>query len=113
MFGLRHGEGSGHEGGLGVIRVDRGNSPQRVAGHRSPSIVTIARSRGRWEANVAAKFVVKKGSTGKFRFNLVASNGEVIATSEAYSSKASAMKGIESVRKNAPTAAVDDQTTGS
>ena len=62
---------------------------------------------------VAAKFVVKKGSTGKFRFNLVASNGEVIATSEAYNSKASAMKGIESVRKNAPTAVIDDQTTGS
>jgi uncharacterized protein YegP (UPF0339 family) len=59
---------------------------------------------------VAAKFVVKKGSTGKFRFNLVATNGEVIATSEAYNSKASAMKGIESVRKNAPTAEVDDQT---
>jgi len=60
---------------------------------------------------MAAKFVVKKGSTGKLRFNLMASNGEIIATSEAYNSKASAMKGIESVRKNAPTAAVDDQTT--
>jgi len=60
---------------------------------------------------MAAKFVVKKGSTGKFRFNLVASNGEIIATSEAYTSKASAMKGIESVKKNAPTAVVDDQTT--
>jgi len=59
---------------------------------------------------MAAKFVVKKGSTGKFRFNLVASNGEIIATSEAYTSKASAMKGIESVKKNAPTAVVDDQT---
>ncbi len=42
---------------------------------------------------MAAKFVVKKGPTGKFRFNLVASNGEIIATSEAYNSKASAMKG--------------------
>ncbi len=40
---------------------------------------------------MAAKFVVKKGSTGKFRFNLVASNGEIIATSETYNSKASAM----------------------
>jgi uncharacterized protein YegP (UPF0339 family) len=32
---------------------------------------------------VAAKFVLKNGSTGKFRFNLVATNGQVIATSEA------------------------------
>ncbi len=62
---------------------------------------------------MAGKFVVKKGSTGKFRFKLVASNGEVIATSELYNSKASAMKGIESVRKNAPTAVVDDQTSSS
>jgi uncharacterized protein YegP (UPF0339 family) len=35
---------------------------------------------------MAAKFVLKKGSTGKFRFNLVATNGQVIATSEAYES---------------------------
>jgi uncharacterized protein YegP (UPF0339 family) len=51
-----------------------------------------------------------KGSTGKFRFNLVASNGQVIATSEAYESKASAINGIESVKRNAPTAEIDDQT---
>jgi uncharacterized protein len=59
---------------------------------------------------VAAKFVLKKGSTGKFRFNLLATNGQVIATSEAYESKASALKGIESVKRNASTAEVDDQT---
>jgi len=34
------------------------------------------------------EFVLKKGSTGKFHFNLVAGNGQVIATSEAYESKA-------------------------
>jgi uncharacterized protein YegP (UPF0339 family) len=51
---------------------------------------------------MAAKFVLKKGWTGKFRFNLVATNGQVIATSEAYESKASAIKGIESVKRNAP-----------
>jgi uncharacterized protein YegP (UPF0339 family) len=36
---------------------------------------------------MAAKFVLKKGSTGKFRFNLVAINGQVIATSVAYERK--------------------------
>jgi uncharacterized protein YegP (UPF0339 family) len=51
----------------------------------------------------AAKFVLQKGSTGKFRFNLV-------ATSEAYESKASAINGIESVKRNAPDAEIDDQT---
>jgi uncharacterized protein YegP (UPF0339 family) len=49
------------------------------------------------EDAAAAKFVLKQGSTGKYRFNLVATNGQVIATSEAYESKASALKGIESV----------------
>jgi uncharacterized protein len=60
---------------------------------------------------MAGKFVVKKGSSGKYHFNLVASNGQVIASSEAYESKSSALNGIESVKKNAPNAEIDDQTT--
>ena len=60
---------------------------------------------------MAAKFVLKKGSTGKFHFNLIATNGQVIATSEAYESKAAAINGIESVKKNSPVAEVEDQTT--
>jgi uncharacterized protein len=59
---------------------------------------------------MAAKFVLKKGSTGKFRLNLVAPNGQVIATSEAYETKASAINGIESVKRSAPNAEIDDQT---
>ena len=47
------------------------------------------------------KFVVRKVKTG-IMFNLKAGNGEVIATSEVYSSEASCMKGIASVVKNAP-----------
>lgn len=58
-----------------------------------------------------AKFVLKKGPTGKFRFSLRAANGEIIATSEAYNTKQAALKGIESVKKNAAGADVDDQTT--
>ncbi len=60
---------------------------------------------------MAGKFVLKKGSTGKFRFNLLASNGQVVATSEAYGSKAAAMGGIRSVQKLAADATVEDQTT--
>lgn len=55
------------------------------------------------------KFVVKETKTG-FVFNLKAGNGEVIAVSEVYSSEASCMKGIESVRKNAVEAKLEDQT---
>ena len=56
------------------------------------------------------KFVVKKGSTGKYRFNLVAANGQVVATSEAYETKAKALAGVESVRKNAAGAVLVDGT---
>jgi uncharacterized protein len=62
---------------------------------------------------MAGKFVLKKGASGKFHFNLQAGNGQVIATSETYESKESALKGIESVKTNAPGAEVDDQTAAS
>ena len=60
---------------------------------------------------MAGKFELYKDKAGKYRFRLKASNGQVIATGEAYESKASAVNGIESVKNNAPGAAVDDQTT--
>jgi len=56
------------------------------------------------------KFVVKKTSHGEFRFNVVATNGQVVATSETYERKQSALNGIESVKNNAPGAEVEDQT---
>jgi len=55
-------------------------------------------------------FELYKDKAGKFRFRLKASNGQVIASGEAYESKASAMNGIASVQKNAADAKVDDQT---
>ncbi len=50
---------------------------------------------------MAGKFEIKAGRTGKFRFNLKASNGQIILTSEAYESRSAATKGITSVKKNA------------
>ncbi|MBR4744147.1 MAG: YegP family protein [Oscillospiraceae bacterium] len=55
------------------------------------------------------KFVIRNTKTG-IKFDLKANNGEVIATSEVYKSEASCKKGIASVRRNAPVAAVEDQT---
>lgn len=55
------------------------------------------------------KFVVKTVKTG-IKFDLKAGNGEVIATSEVYTSDAACKNGIESVRKNAPIAKLEDQT---
>ena len=59
---------------------------------------------------MAGKFELYKDKAGKFRFRLKAGNGEIIATGEAYETKAAAQNGIESVQKNAPGATVDDQT---
>jgi uncharacterized protein len=56
------------------------------------------------------KFVLEKGSTGKYHFNLHAANGQVIATSQHYESKESALNGIESVKRNAPGAEIEDKT---
>lgn len=55
------------------------------------------------------KFVIRETATG-IKFDLKAGNGEVIATSEVYSSEDACKKGIASVQKNAPVAAVEDQT---
>ena len=59
---------------------------------------------------MSGKFVLKKGQSGKFHFNLLAGNGQVIATSETYESKESALNGIKSVQTNAPDAQVVDET---
>ena len=55
------------------------------------------------------KFVIRETKTG-IKFDLKAGNGEVIATSEVYTSKKSCLGGIASVQKNAPVAAVENQT---
>jgi uncharacterized protein YegP (UPF0339 family) len=57
---------------------------------------------------MAAKFEIYKDRAKRFRFRLKAVNGEIIASGEAYDSKADCLKGIKSVQKNAPTAVVVD-----
>ena len=55
------------------------------------------------------KFVVSEVNTG-VKFNLKANNGQVIATSQVYKTFATCLKGINSIKKNAPVAALEDQT---
>ncbi len=58
---------------------------------------------------MAGKFELKKASNGSYFFSLLAGNGQTVLTSEMYSSKASALNGIESVKKNAADAARFDK----
>ncbi len=59
---------------------------------------------------MVAKFELYKDKKGEFRWRLVASNGQAIASSgEGYKTKESAKAGIESVKKNALTAAIEEK----
>ena len=49
---------------------------------------------------MAGKFELKKAANGQFYFNLKSSNGQIILASEMYKAKASALNGIDSIRKN-------------
>lgn len=59
---------------------------------------------------MAGKFELYSDKAGKFRFRLKSGNGQIIAVGEAYESKTSALNGIESIRRNAAEAVLDDQT---
>lgn len=59
-----------------------------------------------------SRFVIRPVSSG-VKFDLIAPNGQDIATSEVYDTLAACRRGIESVRRNAPAAKLEDQTTES
>ena len=59
---------------------------------------------------MAGKFELYKDGQSKYRFRLKASNGQIIAVGEAYESKPAALNGIDSVRRNAADAVLDDQS---
>ena len=55
---------------------------------------------------MAGKFELYKDKKGEFRFRLKASNGQVIAIGEGYTTKSACLNGIDSIKKNAPTAEI-------
>lgn len=56
-----------------------------------------------------SKFVIRTAGSG-IKFDLKAANGQVVATSEVYAARAACRRGIESVRKFAPMAGIEDRT---
>ncbi len=56
------------------------------------------------------KFKIKEGTDGQLYFTLVARNGEVIATSEGYTTKAACINGIEAVKREASVAEIVDES---
>jgi len=60
----------------------------------------------RMRGNRMAKFEVYLDESGEYRFRLRARNGQIIAVSQGYKSKEGCMRGIRSVKANAPTARI-------
>lgn len=61
------------------------------------------------EKEKCPKFELYADRRGHFRFRLKATNGKIIAVSEGYTTKAACLAGVESVRKNAPTALIEEE----
>jgi uncharacterized protein YegP (UPF0339 family) len=60
---------------------------------------------------MAAEFEVYQGTDDQYRWRLRSGNGQIIATGgEGYTAKAGALNGIEAVKRDAPTARIDDLT---
>lgn len=57
---------------------------------------------------MAGKFELFKDKSGEFRWHLKAANGEIVASSQGYKTRAAAEKGIESVKANAGAAVIDN-----
>ena len=70
-----------------------------------------------WEDQTAEEYAKEKcpkfemyiDKAGEYRFRLKATNGQTIATSEGYGAKAGCLNGIDSVKRNAPDAEIDEQ----
>ncbi len=57
------------------------------------------------------KFTIYRDKAGEFRFRLVATNGNVLAASEGYKAKASALKAIERIKSDAAGADILDESS--
>jgi len=79
-----------------------------VVGEPLQVIISMLRSPRHERPGAHVKFQIKKTSDGQYRLNLVASNGRVLATSETYTRKQPAKDTIESIRKSAAAATVED-----
>ena len=85
-----------------TILASEGYSTKAACENGIESVRKNAQDDGRFER--------KESSNGKHYFNLKAGNNQIIGNSEMYESVAACENGIESVKKNAPDAIIDDQT---
>lgn len=92
------------------FRLKAGNGQTILAseGYKAKTSCTNGIESVRKNSQDDSKYERLESKSGKPYFNLKATNGQVIGTSEMYESKSSMENGIESVKKNAPTAEIDE-----
>ena len=95
QFNLKAGNGQ-------TILTSEGYTTKAACNNGIESVKTNSQDDGRFDR--------KEAKNGKPYFNLKASNGQIIGSSEMYESVSARENGIESVKKNAPDAVIDDQT---
>jgi uncharacterized protein len=94
------------------FRLKAGNGEIILAseGYKQKASATNGIESVKKNASDDARYERKETDAGNFRFNLKSTNGQVIGTSESYKSASGRDNGIESVKKNAPDARVEDLT---
>jgi uncharacterized protein YegP (UPF0339 family) len=93
------------------LKASNGQNILASEGYKAKSGCTNGIESARKNAPDDARYEKKETAAGKHAFNLKAGNNQVIGTSQSYESAAARDNGIESVKKNAPDAKVDDQTS--
>lgn len=93
------------------LKAGNGEIIGKSEGYKSKASAENGIESVRKNAPNAERYELKEATNGKFHWNLKASNGQIIMSSQMYASKASAEGGIASVQKNAPEAKVEDETT--
>ncbi|WP_127904127.1 YegP family protein [Solirhodobacter olei] len=94
------------------FRLKAGNGETILAseGYKQRASAESGISSVRKNAPLDERYERKETSSGKPMFNLKASNGQVIGTSESYSSETARENGIDAVKRNAPDAKFEDKT---
>jgi uncharacterized protein YegP (UPF0339 family) len=94
------------------FRLKAGNGQTILVseGYKAKDSATNGIDSVRKNAPIDERYERKNSKSGKFMFNIKATNGQVIGTSEQYETATSMENGIASVKQNAPDATLDDQT---
>ena len=92
------------------MKTSNGQNILASEGYKQKSSATNGIESVRKNASNDALYERKDTKSGKFMFNLKATNGQVIGTSGSYETVRAREDGIDSVKKNAPDASVVDLT---